>query len=857
VVAKSYQTIVKSPLQQRRVAVAQKFINNELNTDTFLDEAIALRDQLAGAEPKLFRMFDVETQAVLDFLQTGVSSAEPHLLEPELQLLWGMALATAISDKKITEKWPDDNKIEDLTGSPIWDQLTATAELSIELAETQLDVANVVRRPVDVDWGAPPMGYPGVGYYFDLQNEYINLDLVWSLIIGVEHARGATMHEIAHGQGTLEFTPRMQALYQEMEELKSKKWNKEYYIAFTKLNAEWRTRHFVWDEAENNYANRFAANRGDVTAQDYSASLNHVESLLVDSVRDTVPPPASELEGEIAAAQNQQMQEDPTFKYFVNFKRALRYAFFANNDFMPNTPEGWKEVGVDIDLLASGLPKEISLGRSGQQVLADILEECRTLEETQPHPREKMFGSEYFQQRIEDANLTRNNVIDQVFERYVVHIVPEIQKQVEAQAEKIAAMIEMIEALIAEGKTSIFIEGIGEVSICELPAENPREDRLGKDQGERKLKDDKPSDDKKPKRDYNGPMAISERDSKVRSDPKSTAPIARQQYTFNHNLSPGELSDYEEAKKPLDPVITRTAGKFKNLVVSISQRVSEDEARYDLVPEDGDIERFDLARHADLMTKLMTGQSVEMDDYQKFRNDSVSFDTDHPKMIVLFDNSGSSYHRMGSDTPLRLEVIRDAAIVMLESAHAAGWESALISCGGSRTDVLADFRQPVEFKRRIIAGHLINLVKQVHAGNAIGCGHEGCPACKVPQEALKSGFTETFKLVNGQQPTLVSILSDGEIYDINPAIAEFKKRSQGKRYFYCNGIIANQFETALEKLSKENIGSTKTRPSFRRVQSSQQIEASLSDLLARQMPSVRTGLNTNLGSRGNLLHFRM
>jgi hypothetical protein len=519
---------------------------------------------------------------------------------------------------------------------------------------------------VYVSWGEPPHGYPGVGYYFDLEGEHINLDLVWSLIIGVEHARAATMHELAHGQGTLEFTPRMKALHEQMREFNPtlEEWNKEDFIAFTKLNAEWKARYLIWDEAENNYANRFAVNRGEMNAQDYAASINYVESLLVDAVRDTMPA----LDVEVEQAQIAEPGKGKEgFKYFVNFKRALRYTFFNNNDFFDNSFEGWQEVGLNIPLLADGLPADKRLDRSGQELLASIREECAKLEHIQPHPRERMMGNEFFQNRILECNKQRNDVIDQVFERHCAHLIPEIHDEVEQQAEKIAALMAALQKAVAEGQRTIYIEGLGEISICDVPAENPKEARQGPEdecgsdkmveRGIRTEKFEKPTKGEGPKKvegqAKKGGGGSGPSRTYVESKPEPPSKL-------------GTSDEYHQIILDHGHTIRKLSRLFKDIQEKIRKQREEEFNRNTMLPEDGDIGRFDVESLRERLVKQYSGQAIDEPDFEHFRRNVPQHLTNPPAEVVIFmDGSGSM-----TGEPVNIAIT--AGCILYESAKAVG-----------------------------------------------------------------------------------------------------------------------------------------------------------------------------------------
>ena len=131
-----------------------------------------------------------------------------------------------------------------------------------------------------VEWGEPLSKYPDIGFYCDPQTNTVNLDMAWTLIIGIEHARSLMLRETANGLGTIFFTDAMQAIRSEMMAIKTlPERTEEQHTRMIRLAAQWLARFDVSAQAESNFANRFTADRAEISAQHYAASLNYAEAI--------------------------------------------------------------------------------------------------------------------------------------------------------------------------------------------------------------------------------------------------------------------------------------------------------------------------------------------------------------------------------------------------------------------------------------------------------------------------------------------------------------------------------------------------------------------------------------------------
>lgn len=105
----------------------------------------------------------------------------------------------------------------------------------------------------------------------------------------------------------------------------------------------------------------------------------------------------------------------------------------------------------------------------------------------------------------------------------------------------------------------------------------------------------------------------------------------------------GNWSDYQTAVAEYGPEINQA----RNLLIRIQEKQSQIAQKpahsKSLLPEDGDMGRFDVSAHRDLVTKLLTGRSVSEQDARRFVEDEEKKVPASIDVILKIDGSGSMY----------------------------------------------------------------------------------------------------------------------------------------------------------------------------------------------------------------------
>ncbi|TAL27840.1 MAG: hypothetical protein EPN97_16140 [Alphaproteobacteria bacterium] len=371
-----------------------------------------IADKLAGIDPAKSSFIATEYKKAAQALATGEALGTPELKEPLAATLWAAVLATLALKTGMVDR------------TKLWQQITGHPVVQEERKESAYELYRSFRKigfkDYKVTLKAPPSGYPAVAYYCEFSKKYVNLDPVWMLLLGVEKARSAMMHEVAHALGSLAFPPEIQAVEKEMETIKAKHSGvtDEDRIRYALLDIEWKHRFMTFDEAENSYANRFVISRGASGSEDYSLSLNHVEAVFFGVMAGA---------GQVADVKN--TKPSPR-DLFINVKRAIRESLFKNNGFFPDTPEGWRTLGVEPDWI-----KEVN-GTKGWKALQDLTGLCRQMEELQPRPAEMLLGEDHFIAKNKEFWQKRCQVGEEIYQHFIKPLVEELQKEAEKKLRK-------------------------------------------------------------------------------------------------------------------------------------------------------------------------------------------------------------------------------------------------------------------------------------------------------------------------------------------------------------------------------------------------------------------------------------
>ncbi len=402
---KSYEKLMKQPLMQLRQELATLFLTRTLNVESYQLFSLKLKKHIMSQRGADLAQFQNEMNIAQQMITGWIPDHSPNVSTPELQLLWGAALgleAMRYGDR--------------LENANMWQKLTASHEIEEErlfCTRVAASLPGLKERHgiLRAAWKLPRNGYPEPGFVCDPQTATVHLDLAWSLISGLEQARGLLLNEAANGIGTLYFTPKMMKISKEMEDIKAKKVrSEEEHKEMTRLATQWLARFQVTVAAEENFANRMAAELAKISIQDYATALNHVICTMggipesVELVKKTVDEP-----------------DDKTKLY--NLQRAIYFSFFEENGFFENTKDGWQSMGVNPDWISTSDGK-----LRGMEAVEELRSFCKKMEDLQPDLRDRMVGDAWYARQMEACAAERALLAEQIFERFAAHLMPGLEE---------------------------------------------------------------------------------------------------------------------------------------------------------------------------------------------------------------------------------------------------------------------------------------------------------------------------------------------------------------------------------------------------------------------------------------------
>ncbi len=609
--------------------------------------------------------YSYEKRNVEAALKSGEALHKPSVNLPETSLLWAINLA------HLAQKDADH-----FYGSKLWKQFasldgaaqTEKERLAFYVATTGLN------KDTRVKWGEL-----GSSFYYNPTDNHINLDLILGMGVGFDIARAVAFHEIGHSQLTKGFGEKIAALDEQIEALRKKgketSLTQDEYKQLRHISNERRYRYLVADEAENNVVDRWTVNQGRRIRKDHVLARNSSEAILVDGLIGDQETPA-----------------DTPAARFQNTKNAVRYSFFRNNGYFPDTEDGWRELGVNPDWIKT---KD---GKSGMEALEALKELCGGkdgVENLQPNSSDMMQGAVKLAEATLGYSRRRNQRIEEIYDTFFAHVV---EPMLDAQDKKLDEQMQQQGsgqnpaqpgsdkqdgqgdekgdgkggggvgdgAPTGGGGEPIKVDGVGEMPGVDAPPQTPQQD--GKKPGAGKPAEGNNTDPGQTIEELEEKRI--EREGREGGDDEGSSPSspssrpgsnqgfkpAKGIGTSNVDSKPkvGDWRDYQG-------MVVEFAAEIRARQLLIDQlraRQLEFEARiapeHTLLPEGGDMRRLDLGKHAQLVKRILRGQPVEEADARRFEGDRSAPIPSNMDVVLLVDGSSSmhvSKDAMGNSWP--------------------------------------------------------------------------------------------------------------------------------------------------------------------------------------------------------------
>lgn len=358
-------------------------------------------------DPNLQEEIDNAFQAIT----TGKAPRDIRLETPERQLVWAAHILFLIYNPYLMRVWPENRRKGgfDLVKSALWQQLLQCHQVKYLRAIFGSHVYNLLRRTdILVGWGAP-----GTWFFYAVNPPpgRIHCDLLYSLLVGFDHARACAVHEIGHAVQTRGIPDYIQDLNAAVRDSQAEDEALEAQQAL-------QLQQYFLNACEDNCVNRYTAEIGKVLGQDYAYSLGYWYTAIGDI-------------GRRFTRKEVVYGEDTPQLRFKNLTFIISRFFCANSGLFPNTYEGWESVmarpewvqGRDRNAPETQLPQ--------QAAFQQLREMCEEVEHYFPDLAEMAGGPEYYGELAETYAQKRFELIHEIWRLHAQDIVDQILEKKE------------------------------------------------------------------------------------------------------------------------------------------------------------------------------------------------------------------------------------------------------------------------------------------------------------------------------------------------------------------------------------------------------------------------------------------
>ena len=356
---------------------------------------------------------DKEIERELDNAQkailTGLAPRDINLNTPEKQLVWGSHILFLIYNPYMMQAWPESRRKSgyDLVKTNLWKQLLDCHQVKYLKAIFGSHIYNLLRRTdILVGWGPP-----GSWFYYSVNPApgKINCDLLYSLLVGFDHARACTAHEIGHAVITKGIPDYIQELSDVIQDIEAN----DSALAATQ---ELQLKQYFLNACEDNCVNRFTAEMGKVLGQDYAFSLNYWYTAIGDIGRRYV-------RKEVV------YDQDTPQNRFKNLTFIISRAFCAHNGLFEDSIEGWESLMARPDWVEGRDRNNPEVQLPQHEALAQLRQMCEEVEFYFPDLQEFAGGPEYYAELADVYAKKRFELIHEIWKLYAEELVEKITEQ--------------------------------------------------------------------------------------------------------------------------------------------------------------------------------------------------------------------------------------------------------------------------------------------------------------------------------------------------------------------------------------------------------------------------------------------
>lgn len=337
-------------------------------------------------------------------IQKGRAPKEIDLGSPEKQLLWAAHLLFLLFNPYLMQGWSkkDHGNFKFLHCTP-WKQILKSHHVRYLRALFGSHIYNLLRnQDVLVGWGSP-------GSWFSFNPNpapgRINCDLLYSLIVGFDHARACAIHEIGHAVQTV-------GAPDYITELADRAENAEIEDEDA-TQQEAQLKHYFLNACEDNCVNRYTAEIGKVFGQDYGYSLNYFYTAIGDVGRRYT-------KKQVVYA------DDSPKNRFKNLTFIISRVFLAHNGLFPNEPEAWQALMAKPEWITARDRRDGETQLDNAAAWQQLMEMTEEVEHYYPELRELAGGPEHYNALAETYAEKRFELIEEMWKLFAEDIVREL-----------------------------------------------------------------------------------------------------------------------------------------------------------------------------------------------------------------------------------------------------------------------------------------------------------------------------------------------------------------------------------------------------------------------------------------------
>jgi hypothetical protein len=355
------------------------------------------------------RGLDAELANAQKAILQGLAPQDINLGSPEKQLIWAAHILFLIYNPYLVQTWPESRRKAgpELVKSALWKQLLDCHQVKYLRAIFGSHIYNLLRKTdIMVGWGAPGSWF----YYASTSTPArINCDLLYSMLVGFDHARACAVHEIGHAVQTRGVPDHIQDLSDVLADM-------EGQDAQQSASQVLKLQHYFLNCCEDNCVNRYTAEIGKILGQDYGFSLNYWYTAIGDIGRRYV-------RKEVIYT------EDTPQIRFKNLTFIISRLFCAHNGLFEDSYEGWESLMARPDWIQGRDRNNPDVKLPQVAAFEQLKGMCEEVEYFFPDIQEMAGGPEYYAELAATYAPKRYELIHEIWQLYAQDLMDEITEQ--------------------------------------------------------------------------------------------------------------------------------------------------------------------------------------------------------------------------------------------------------------------------------------------------------------------------------------------------------------------------------------------------------------------------------------------